>query len=624
MKKRILCLLLVGILMNSKLYSQYKTDELWISLDNLQLSQQSNGLYTSNIPALNTAMTRYQTKALQQVFPYSKVDRLKKLYKLKFTGESNGFESELKRIPEVKEVIKRPVENQVTLYDPSDYMWHVPNVNDPNGWLWHLKRIQAGKAWDITKGSSSIIVACLDTWFDIAHPDLANKINPHYDPYDNTNFTSDALQQNHGTTVASFIAGETDGGGQLASIGFNCRMIAYQAWAGSYIERAQHAALQMNAHVITSSAGGWSCTATNDPIEELAVKEILDAGTIIVMPAGNGAGTHCEYTSGGVHHAFKPLSPEYDERVIIVSSTGTDDKHYYSGGTHSHFPEVDVCSPGYEVMGAMCSDGSAWPYYGACIGTSFATPIAAGVCALMKTVNPCITPAKAQEILKATTDPIVDAASYPGTVGTGRINAYKAVMGAFSPISIAPLNAGQTIAYTESASPLSITGTLTNRFYLSSSAITCNALINSGVYVAEKSATSITLNPGFSAVSGSHFHGFIQTSDCSYVPYRTNETGNNVTEEKPIEEEQSFVTCYPNPFNDKLTIDVFLDQTVPLEITVYDIYGKTIEKLSTGEHTAGKHVFSFDNNSIAAGIYIVRIDAGNQHYTKKILKSISE
>ena len=105
MKKRILCLLLVGILMNSKLYSQYKTDELWISLDNLQLSQQSNGLYTSNIPALNTAMTRYQTKALQQVFPYSKVDRLKKLYKLKFSGESNGFESELKRIPEVKEVV---------------------------------------------------------------------------------------------------------------------------------------------------------------------------------------------------------------------------------------------------------------------------------------------------------------------------------------------------------------------------------------------------------------------------------------------------------------------------------------------------------------------------------------
>jgi subtilisin family serine protease len=84
-------------------------------------------------------------------------------------------------------------------------------------------------------------------------------------------------------------------------------------------------------------------------------------------------------------------------------------------------------------MGAsstLNSDGSVneWPYYGFCSGTSFATPIVAGVCGLIKSINPCLTPAEIQYIIKSTTDPIADAAQYSGLVGTGRINAYQAVL----------------------------------------------------------------------------------------------------------------------------------------------------------------------------------------------------
>lgn len=46
----------------------------------------------------------------------------------------------------------------------------------------------------------------------------------------------------------------------------------------------------------------------------------------------------------------------------------------------------------------------------------------------MKSINPCITPALAQSIIKSTADPIVDASSYTGLVGAGRINAYLAVL----------------------------------------------------------------------------------------------------------------------------------------------------------------------------------------------------
>jgi len=445
MRKLAFYLLFVGILLDSKLYSQcsdcaYKSDEIWISVENEQGFQLAKGSFKTNDPQLNDVFIKYETQQLEQVFPYSRIDRLKKLYKIKFKGNRDELISELQNNKGIKRIIKRPVENQIALYEPSDYMWYLPTQQDPNGWLWHLKRIQAANAWDITKGDANIKIASLDTWFDINHPDLTIKIFPKYDPYDNTTYNSDCLKNNHGTTAVSFIAAETDGGGQLASIGFKCMLICYQAWDQNYIERAHHASLAMNANVITSSAGGWTCTSAIDEDEKLAVKEILDNGTIIVMPAGNGTtGTRCNYN--GSDHAFKPLSPEYDERVILVSSTNINDNHqYFSNGvdhTHSHYPEVDICAPGYDIMGAACTQSkdasnncivNNWPYYGSYGGTSFSTPIVAGVCALMKSINPCLTPALAQSIIKSTADPITDASLYPGLVGAGRINAYKCVM----------------------------------------------------------------------------------------------------------------------------------------------------------------------------------------------------
>lgn len=445
MKIIILCFI-IYILNNISLFGQcndckYKSDEIWISVENHLNIQKKDGTISTNDEKLDHLFVKYRVQKIEQVFPYSKIDRLKKLYKVKFDGTRDDFILELQKNEVVKKVTKRQVENKIAVYDPSDYMWYLPTVSDPNGWLWHLKRIQADKAWDITKGSPNIKIASIDTWFDINHPDLTNKISPKYDPYDNTAYTSDCFKENHGTSVVSFIAGETDGGGQLASVGFNCMLVCYQAWAGSYIERAHNAAMAMHVDVITSSAGGWSCTDVIDDDDKLAVKEILDNGTIIVMPAGNGltSDAHCYY--GGRDHPFKPLSPEYDNRVIVVTSTGIDDKHQYLVNgvdhTHSHYPEVDICAPDYNVMGAICTKSldtssntcvaNTWPYYGSITGTSFATPIVAGVCALMKSINPCLTPQLAKSIIQSTADPVVDASSYPGLVGAGRINAFNAV-----------------------------------------------------------------------------------------------------------------------------------------------------------------------------------------------------
>ena len=334
-----------------------------------------------------------------------------------------------------KFVKKLPV--PVLTYDPSDYMWYLTTL-DPDSWLWHLKKIHADQAWDITKGDSSVSIAVIDTWFDINHPDLSQKIKPHYDPYDNVYFDSDCYKSNHGTTVASFAAAQTDGGGQLASVGFNSRIIAYSFNNG--LVKALHASTVMGADVISIS---WYSSCSPGPsrvTDSLMIEEILNNGTTIVASAGNGwNGPHCARNDSLTY--LYPFSPAYDSRIIIVTSTDRNDNHtFFENGvnhTHSHFPEVDICAPGYNVMGATCTlkkdsatgncVNNSWPYYGSFQGTSFATPIVAGVCALMKTVNPSLTPWAIQDIIKLTADPVNDAYLYPGLVGAGRINAYKAV-----------------------------------------------------------------------------------------------------------------------------------------------------------------------------------------------------
>jgi subtilisin family serine protease len=421
----------------------------WVIVENpAALPVEKNGKPVTSDRNLNALFSKYGVHTYGEAFPDAKTPLLKKVYEVACTEcDIDAMISELfKNHAAYFSNYKKHEYQNIHLYDPADYMWYL-TTQDPNGWLWHLKKIQADLAWNLTLGSPNIKVAVLDTYFDLTHPDLTNKFTVNYDPYDNQVFnctTANTGSYWHGTTAASFVAAETieqgqpGNSGQLASVGFKTMMIGYKAWSGNYLQRAFHASSVMKANVITSSAGGWTNCPDGTGIEQAVVKEILDNGTAIVMPAGNGtAGTHnvCTAIDPVNHTAFFPLSPYYDSRIILVTGTNVNDKHQTFDGsgndiTHSHYPMVDVCSPGQGIMGATPTNcnASTWPYFGSFGGTSFATPIVAGTAALILSINPCLEPGDVEYILKNTTDPVVDAASYPGGVGTGRINAYKAVL----------------------------------------------------------------------------------------------------------------------------------------------------------------------------------------------------
>ncbi|MDR0683245.1 MAG: S8 family serine peptidase, partial [Dysgonamonadaceae bacterium] len=302
-------------------------------------------------------------------------------------------------------------------YNPSDTMWYQTNP-DGTPVLWHLNKIEADEAWDITKGASNITVAIIDQGFDISHPDLVNKITSTVDSRTGNPF--EYTTEFHGTFVASCTGAETDGGGQLASVGFNT-MLSFYDYNISSADIAYYASFDKGADVISYSWGGLTSATAR---EKLLVQEVLDNGTVIVRSAGN--------TQSNSDNDRFPFAYQVDNRIIIVSSTDKNDYHTNSSGTtHANYPQVSICSPGYSVMGAIRFNDGTTPYpYQIRGGTSYATPIVAGVCALLKSINKNLTPAEIKNIIQTTADPVADANLYPGTVGSGRVNAYKAAQAA--------------------------------------------------------------------------------------------------------------------------------------------------------------------------------------------------
>jgi len=308
------------------------------------------------------------------------------------------------------------------LYNPSDWMWNYTVSNNiTDDWLWYLVKIQAADAWDITRGDSTIKIAVVDDGFDYQHLELQGKIDPPYDFYSGIQETTTS---DHGTSVASILAAETvDQGetsiGSMASIGYKSKIMVSQY----YLPACLYASTVLNAEILSISWYHTSCSSNEyfNAVEQ----EILNNGTLIVRAAGNGS-ANC---GGG---RLYPFSGFEDSRVIVVSSTDFDDNHtspFSNIETTSFYPEVDICAPGYRIMGAVHSQNGTvtWPYNGYWGGTSQSTPIVSGVCALIKSVNRCLTPEDIQDIIKQTADPIQDANLYPGMVGAGRINAYRAV-----------------------------------------------------------------------------------------------------------------------------------------------------------------------------------------------------
>jgi len=360
--------------------------------------------------------------------------------------------------------------------------------NDPlyKDQKWHYEAIKMPAAWDLTKGSSDVVVAVIDSGV-IRHPDLVDNLLPGYDfvesdpKGDGDGEDADAsdpgkFQENtntprrsHGTHVAGTIAARGNNSVGVTGVSWNTKILPLRVFpaeggadSATTIKAMKYAAGLLTqkpsrvASIINMSLGASvpTCSAAYQEV----VNQVRGAGIIIVVSNGNDRKKNID---NGIDDFVK--QPANCAGVISVAATEP------SGQTSIYSnegPETDVAAPGGARLGNLSDDifstdmfrlgaGDTLADYQASGGTSMAAPHVAGVISLMKAIKPSLTPSEFDALLASgsLTNDITDCPGHPigGTTylknckagkdissGYGLINAFKAVTAVSAPTAPKP------------------------------------------------------------------------------------------------------------------------------------------------------------------------------------------
>ena len=269
-----------------------------------------------------------------------------------------------------------------------------PLYDNPNSWS--LLKINAPEGWSIETGSSNVIIAILDTGVEVTHPELASKIVPGWNIYNNNADTTDIY--GHGTAVAGTAAASSNNSVGVASVAWGCRIMpirisdnagyaSYSNIASGLTWAADHGARVAN---ISYDVSGSRTVST-------AAKYFQGKAGVVASAAGN-QGIAC--------------SSSDDPYILTVGATDSSDNLFYWSNMGNN---LDLVAPGTvytTVLGGL---------YGVGGGTSFASPIVAGAAALVLSVNPNLTPGQVQNLLKQGADDL-GVAGWDSNFGSGRVN----------------------------------------------------------------------------------------------------------------------------------------------------------------------------------------------------------
>jgi subtilisin family serine protease len=346
-----------------------------------------------------------------------------------------------------------PGERPSLHFIPRDSIFLGPGTVGLNGqpvadWNWHWVKTNFPAAWDITRGSASVRVAVIDSEFDTEHADLKPKLaaglnldsgSPEYltGNVRGTDFTA-----SHGTHVAGLVGAATDNGNGVPGACFDCVVIPFKIGGTqpvvsgapnidakfiSDLTQALVEAAKTDAVAINMSLG---TPRDHAPLRD-AVNVARAAGKIVVASAGNS-----QQSNPGV--ANYPAA--YDGVIAVAATMPTDDIAPFS--TVGNF--VDIAAPGHPVLStwdsritaqvaAQVGQPSLAPTHNvgfiAISGTSMASPIVAGLVALMKTVRPDLTEGEVLGLLQQSAVDLGANGKDP-VFGAGRINAVAAVRAA--------------------------------------------------------------------------------------------------------------------------------------------------------------------------------------------------
>ncbi|MCE1188057.1 MAG: S8 family serine peptidase [Ignavibacteria bacterium] len=312
--------------------------------------------------------------------------------------------------------------------------------NDPSlSSQWHLTKVAASGAWDVCQGDTNVIIGIVDTGIDWDHPDLAANIWHNWKEIPNNGIDDDNNgkidddkgwdfggltgtpdnnpmedKPDHGTHVAGLASAVTNNGIGIASLGYKCKLMAVKTsqdnnrnTSGSpYIVYGYEGIIYAAANgckVINCSWGGSGYSLFGAD----AVRFAIQKGATVVCAAGNDSSPNLYY----------PAS--YPGVLSVASTTSADKLSSFS----NYGKTVDVSAPGDNVYSTWMDNT-----YTYLSGTSMASPLVAGLVALVRSKFPTLNALQAAERVRVTSDNI-DAlnTNYAKKMGYGRINATKAL-----------------------------------------------------------------------------------------------------------------------------------------------------------------------------------------------------
>jgi len=338
------------------------------------------------------------------------------------------------------------VEAMRALADDPEVLWSSPNFvspladpreldpDDPSyGSQYHHPLMQNDLAWDFTLGDPSIVIAVTDDGVDTDHEDLGgnmwsntgevaadgmdNDLNGYVDDTTGWDFVYDTNDANpnsggddHGTHVAGIAAAGTDNAVGGAGTAGGCTIMPLQffasgqPWTAANIAESFAYAVDNGAQITTTSYN--IDTWVGDPVFTAGLQYLYDQGGMHFNSAGNG-------------FTLEPARQVFEQTFLVANTDSSDVKSSSSNwGTG-----IDLAAPGSSIYSTTPNDS-----YASFSGTSMAAPNAAGVAALIWSLNPGWTREQVAAQLLATADDI-DAANpgLEGLLGSGRVNSYRAL-----------------------------------------------------------------------------------------------------------------------------------------------------------------------------------------------------
>jgi subtilisin family serine protease len=387
--------------------------------------------------------------------------------------------------------------------------------------------IDAVRAWDITTGSKSVVVAVIDTGIRYTHRDLSDNIwtNPGEIPGngiddDGNGYVDDVHGINsitgsgdpfddgeHGTHVSGTIGAVANNGEPHVGVSWQVSLMGLKflgadgsGFTSDAIECIQYA-VRMKVPISNNSWGG----SGGDQALADALAMARDAGHLFIAAAGNG-GADGVGDDNGV--TFVSPASYALENMVVVAAINRKDR--LAGFSNYGLRTVHLGAPGVEIYSSVSTSDTAYDVFQ---GTSMACPHVTGVAALALAAHP--TASMTELRLRLLNSAVPTAALTGKTITGGRVNAFRAVTGdidgKIDQLAIAPPD-GSTVLVTNTT-PVLVT--VTDLFPLTNA--TVSAVINGpGFTNASLAFTNNGVKPDAVALDGTYSANFLPQAVGTY------------------------------------------------------------------------------------------------------------